>query len=220
MVVSLYICEIPKNITNKDLENIFCELEGYITTRMKGVDNRRIAFVDYESERDAKFAMDTLQGFKFSPEDERGIHIKYSDNTKTGSAQSKNTHTDNRVLSKKRKNSNSNNSYEYDHRNDRERGRSSHNYQHERSEKSSNFRDLKSIPSSTNNVNTVDSMNNLTNMNPLIQPQPNANLLDIISALSNPNPNSNINNKISSQSMNMSSLTGMSNLNTLGKEMK
>ena len=67
MVVSLYICEIPKNVTKQDIENIFCEFDGYKETRMKGndIDKRKIAFVDYESDSNARFALETLNGFKF-----------------------------------------------------------------------------------------------------------------------------------------------------------
>jgi RNA recognition motif-containing protein len=82
MVVSIYVCEIPKNINKKDIENLFSDYDGYIETRMKGTnDNRKIAFVDYESEKDALFVIDTLQSFRFAPED-KGLILKISDNSK------------------------------------------------------------------------------------------------------------------------------------------
>jgi len=85
MVISLYVSEIPKNITKEDLNQLFKTLEGFKEVRMKISNNerRKIAFVDYESESEAKFAQQTLQGFKFSSED-KGIHIKFSENNKNG----------------------------------------------------------------------------------------------------------------------------------------
>ena len=101
MVVSLYICEIPKNILKKDIEDLFRAMEGYIETRMKNTnDRRKIAFIDYQTENDARFALNTYQGFKFSS-DERGLIIKFSDNTKTGQNQPKKEKED--FLNRKRK---------------------------------------------------------------------------------------------------------------------
>lgn len=101
MVVSLYICEIPKNILRKDIEDLFRVMEGYIETRMKNTnDRRKIAFIDFQSEIDARFAMNTYQAFKFS-QDERGLIIKFSDNTKTGQSQPKKEREE--FLNRKRK---------------------------------------------------------------------------------------------------------------------
>ncbi len=87
MVVSLYICEIPKNTIRKDIEDLFSVMEGYIETRMKNTnDKRKIAFVDFHAEPDAKLAMSTYQGFKFNSDD-KGLIIKFSDNTKSGQTQ-------------------------------------------------------------------------------------------------------------------------------------
>ena len=106
MVVSLYICEIPKNVTKQDIENIFCEFDGSKETRMKGndIDKRKIAFVDYESDSNARFALETLNGFKFSVHD-KGIFIKFSDNNKNGDNQE--GKPKNKYLNKKRNGSNS-----------------------------------------------------------------------------------------------------------------
>ena len=80
MVVSLYVCEIPNNVTKEDLDNLFSEIEGYIETRTKVEnDKRTIAFIDYQTEKDAKCARETLQGFKFTDKD-KGLIIKISDN--------------------------------------------------------------------------------------------------------------------------------------------
>jgi RNA recognition motif-containing protein len=77
MVISLYVSEIPKNISKEDMAQLFKTLEGFKEIRMKvsNNDKRKIAFVDYDSDSEAKFAQETLQGFKFSAED-KGIHIK------------------------------------------------------------------------------------------------------------------------------------------------
>lgn len=67
MVVSLYIYQIPENVLEEDLENIFSELEGYIETRLKKTTAKgKIAFIDFETEVNAKYAMNLLQNFKFT----------------------------------------------------------------------------------------------------------------------------------------------------------
>ena len=105
MSVSLYICEIPHTVNKSDLEQIFGEMEGYKECRMKAMnDKRKIAFVDFDSEREAKFALETLQGFRFQ-EDDKGIYIKFSDNTKGGGTQGSNKreerHPNERLLNNK-----------------------------------------------------------------------------------------------------------------------
>ena len=82
MVVSLYVCQIPENVTKEDLINVFSEVSGYIDTRIKIMsDKAKIAFIDFEDEKNAKFAKDTLQGFKFT-KDDKGIIIKFSENSR------------------------------------------------------------------------------------------------------------------------------------------
>ena len=82
MVVSLYVCEIPKNINKKDIEEVFSEFEGYIETRIKlFADNAKICFIDFENKNNAQFAIETLQNFKFSEMD-KGISIKFSEHQK------------------------------------------------------------------------------------------------------------------------------------------
>jgi RNA recognition motif-containing protein len=89
MVISLYICEIPRNVDKSDLEDLFKSMDGYLDSRVKPTnDMRKIAFVDFREEKQAIFALETLQGFKFSPED-KGLIIKISDNTKGGLTQPK-----------------------------------------------------------------------------------------------------------------------------------
>ena len=105
MVVSLYVCEIPNKVTKEDLDNLFSEIEGYIETRTKVAnDKRTIAFIDYQTEKDAKCARETLQGFKFTDKD-KGLIIKISDNTKGGQTQSfhsKNSTSNRKYLHNKR----------------------------------------------------------------------------------------------------------------------
>jgi RNA recognition motif-containing protein len=116
MVVSIYVCEIPRNINKKDIENLFSDYDGYLETRMKGTnDNRKIAFVDYENEKDALFVIETLQSFRFAPED-KGLILKISDNSK-----SQITQKDDSYLRHKKLRTNS-----YD--------RSEHHYKHEKKE--------------------------------------------------------------------------------------
>ena len=82
MVVSLYVCQIPLNVTKDDIINIFHEVDGYIDTRIKTMsDKGKIAFIDFENETNANFAKETLQGFKFS-EGDKGLIIKISENSK------------------------------------------------------------------------------------------------------------------------------------------
>ena len=40
MVVSLYICQIPENVTKEDLINAFREVSGYIDTRIKVISDK------------------------------------------------------------------------------------------------------------------------------------------------------------------------------------
>jgi hypothetical protein len=155
MVISLYICEIPQNIFKKDIDNIFSELEGYIDSRIKVLnDKRKIAFIDYETEKDAKFAMETLQGFRFAEED-KGLIIKVSDNTKQGINQGNNPNNSNtnRVLNKKRHSESRSLSRERYHR---ERSRTPER----------NFSSLPSSkpvqPSQTGNQNILDLLNILS----------------------------------------------------------
>lgn len=90
MVVSLYVCEIPSDVTKSEIESLFSEIEGYIETRTKEAnDKRTIAFIDYQNTNEARCARDTLQGFKFTDKD-KGLIIKVSDNTKNGISQGNN----------------------------------------------------------------------------------------------------------------------------------
>lgn len=107
MVVSLYVCEIPNNVTKENIEDLFSAVEGYIETRTKVAnDKRTIAFIDFQTERDAKCAKDTLQGFRFTDRD-KGLIIKISDNTKGGQSQNYHKNHKKNFLHSKRQRSSS-----------------------------------------------------------------------------------------------------------------
>ena len=105
MVVSLYVCQIPENVTKEDLISAFSEVSGYIDTRIKIMsDKSKIAFIDFQDEKNANFAKETLQGFKFTEED-KGIIIKFSENARFSKMRK---HNISELSSKKRKRSLSN----------------------------------------------------------------------------------------------------------------
>ena len=215
MVVSLYICEIPKSVTKQDIENIFCEFDGYKETRMKGndIDKRKIAFVDYESESNARFALETLNGFKFSVND-KGIFIKFSDNNKSGDNQdgkpknkylnkkrndSKSPESDQEKIQKKRFDDSSNYSNKKD---DFERGTKTYASNNFSNSSNKNFgQSTTQIPQQTSNfnnniVNTVENnknnSNNLNVLNDFVNMLQNAQALNIFGNLANlPNGNNN-----------------------------
>jgi hypothetical protein len=117
MVVSLYVCQIPSNVTKEDIINIFHEVDGYIDTRIKIMtDKGKIAFIDFENESNANFAKETLQGFKFS-EGDKGLIIKISENSKvkTKSFSSKKRRRDENNNNNNNRFDNSRNRYENKH---------------------------------------------------------------------------------------------------------
>ena len=218
MVVSLYICEIPKNVTKQDIENIFCEFDGYKETRMKGndIDKRKIAFVDYETESNARFALETLNGFKFSVND-KGIFIKFSDNNKNGENQGGKPKPVNKYLNKKRTSSKS---PESDHEKYRKKRyedynnpthkkedfeRRSNSYQSNNYSNSSNnkVQSKNFTPNNQPNVTTNNTSLNNTNENTSNNNNNNLNMLtDFVNILQN------------TQALNLfSNLTGLSNGN-------
>jgi RNA recognition motif-containing protein len=149
MVVSIYVCEIPRNINKKDIENLFSDYDGYVETRMKGTnDNRKIAFVDYENEKDAIFVIETLQSFRFAPED-KGLILKISDNSKAHL-----TNKDDSYLKHKKPRTNS-----YD--------RSEHHYKH----------DNKKEETKQSNNAVPDLLSLLVAMNQNTKPQPTNNYM-------------------------------------------
>lgn len=84
--VSLYVCDIPQNITKEELDSVFRCFAGFNEVRLARDKNRqRIAFVDYQDERSAQYAMESVKGFRFgnSP---KGITVRFSENTKNNQA--------------------------------------------------------------------------------------------------------------------------------------
>jgi hypothetical protein len=223
MVVSLYICEIPKNVTEKDLENIFCELDGYIEMRMKGSDNRKIAFVDYETDKEAKFAMETLQGFKFSQDDPKGIVIKISDNTKTGSTQASNKSDNDKMLRRKRKEQSLESTYDNKRSNT---GSSRHTYDKSSNNNNNdnNYNNNNQVSNFSSNLNTQQLNNTSNNNNQNMNITNTNNILDLLSVLTGNSNLSNLNNMGNSGNMGggqlnttNNSLNMLSNLSNLNK---
>ena len=78
MVVSLYVCDIPQNIEKEELDSVFGCFDGFIEVRLAKDKNRyviivhysnyrqTIAFVDYEKDEHAKYAMNSTKGFRFA----------------------------------------------------------------------------------------------------------------------------------------------------------
>ena len=80
--VSLYVCDIPQNITKEELDSVFRCFGGFNEVRLARDKNRqRIAFVDYQDERSAQYAMESVKGFRFG-NSAKGITVRFSENTK------------------------------------------------------------------------------------------------------------------------------------------
>jgi RNA recognition motif-containing protein len=85
--VSLYVCDIPQNITKEELDSVFKCFGGFNEVRLARDKNRqRIAFVDYENEASALYAMNSLKGFRFH-NTTKGITVRFSENTKNNAPQ-------------------------------------------------------------------------------------------------------------------------------------
>jgi RNA recognition motif-containing protein len=85
--VSLYVCDIPQNITKEELDSVFKCFGGFNEVRLARDKNRqRIAFVDYENQESAQYAMNSLKGFRFH-NTTKGITVRFSENTKNNAPQ-------------------------------------------------------------------------------------------------------------------------------------
>ena len=151
MVVSLYICDIPDKIGKNILEDLFHDLEGYKEMRIKATRDRRIiAFADFNSEEDAKTALNTFQGFKFS-ENDRGLGIKFADNSKIAREEQSSNYSkrdrNDKFLGKKRKISSDKYERDRPRERDRDKERSSRN----------KYRSYSPRPSSSNKSQNRDS---------------------------------------------------------------
>ena len=62
---SLYVCDIPQNITKEELEKVFSQFNGFHEVRLAKDKNRqRIAFVDYDTPQAAEYAMSSTIGYR------------------------------------------------------------------------------------------------------------------------------------------------------------
>lgn len=203
MVISLYICEIPRNVDRIDLEDLFKSMDGYLDIRLKPTsDGRKIGFIDFKEQQQAVFALDTLQGFKFSPDD-KGLIIKISDNSKN-------------IVGNKRKDSDKKSSNQKRYRDDdrrprnarynreeksvsRSRSRSSNksksrsgksrsrsrslSFKDEKYKNQNNFSAQKMFGSSSSIINDTNTLNS----NTANQQGSNSNILEILSLFANSN---------------------------------
>ncbi len=213
MVISLYVCEIPKNVNKNDLEELFKSMDGYLESRVKGLNEmRKIAFIDFKDLGQARFAMVTLQGFKFSPSD-KGLIIKVSDNTKGGTNQTR--FKKSRVGTSSGNNNSSNNNndtsprkFSRDSPDRHSRSRIDHHHRRRRDNKSddSDSYRSRSASRSRSTKHSDDSTHNYNYNPPQDQSANPSNILDLISLLNTANSAGGLNN--------INSLSGsLSNLN-------
>jgi len=77
---TLFVADIPSHITQEDFVSIFTHLEGLKNARLrKDRNNHIVGFADFEDSESASYAMETLQGYKWSVND-HGITIHFSNN--------------------------------------------------------------------------------------------------------------------------------------------
>ena len=86
-LVSLYVCDIPTFVQKEELERIFSNFAGFTEVRIARDKNRqRIAFVDYQNQKTAEYAMNCTLGYKFGNAN-KGITVRFSENTKNNTPQ-------------------------------------------------------------------------------------------------------------------------------------
>lgn len=89
MVSSLYVCEFPQDIDEKEFEALFWKFDGFDALWFARDKNRqKIAFIDYTDEQSAQRALNEMSGFRF-PGDKintKGLVIWISDNSKKKSS--------------------------------------------------------------------------------------------------------------------------------------
>jgi len=77
---TLFVADIPSHVTQEDFVSIFSHQEGLKNARLrKDRNNHAVGFADFEDSESASFAMETLQGYKWSVNDQ-GITIHFSNN--------------------------------------------------------------------------------------------------------------------------------------------
>lgn len=188
MVVSLYVGQIPDNVTQEDIVNIFSELEGYIDSRLKTINqNKRIAFIDFDNERNACFAKSTLQGFQFTEKD-KGIVIQYSNNKKYNKSEQRNFPYNSRKDDFKK-------GYRSPHMRERSRSQSEKN----------GYKGYKELPYNSNinpinqpeNVNTVSEPQQITSPNMFDESSQTAQILENLKVIFANTQNLDMNNNAS-----------------------
>jgi len=84
---TLFVADIPSNVTLEEFISIFRAQEGFKNARLRRDRNSHtVGFADFEDPESASFAMETLQGYKWS-KDEHGITVHFSHNTTNNSRQ-------------------------------------------------------------------------------------------------------------------------------------
>jgi len=84
---TLFVADIPFNVSQEDFVSIFSHQEGLKNARLrKDRNNHVVGFADFEDIESASFAMETLQGYKWTVND-HGITIHYSHNVTNPSKQ-------------------------------------------------------------------------------------------------------------------------------------
>jgi len=84
---TLFVADIPSHVIQEDFVSIFSHQEGLKNARLrKDRNNHVVGFADFEDSESASFAMETLQGYKWSVND-HGITIHYSHNATNPSRQ-------------------------------------------------------------------------------------------------------------------------------------
>mmetsp|Transcript_42380 Transcript_42380/g.111634 ORF Transcript_42380/g.111634 Transcript_42380/m.111634 type:complete len:340 (+) Transcript_42380:29-1048(+) len=74
--LTLYVSSIPEGVSFEALEGLFKDDVGFLSARPVGTTKRRLAFIDFETIRDATLSMRMHQGYKF-PGTKAGIRIDY-----------------------------------------------------------------------------------------------------------------------------------------------
>jgi len=78
---TLFVADIPSNVTEVEFVSIFQLQEGFKGARLrKDKNNHIVGFADFEDNESASLALETLQSYKFAHHLDRGITIHYSHN--------------------------------------------------------------------------------------------------------------------------------------------
>jgi len=90
---TLFVADIPSNVVLEEFIAIFRAQEGFKSARLrKDRNSHTVGFADFEDAESASFAMETLQGYKWS-KDDHGITIHFSHNSTTAHPRTNGTHS-------------------------------------------------------------------------------------------------------------------------------